>query len=293
MTIAVTGATGTIGRGVFDRIAAEVPVRLVGRSPERLTSLAAPYPEVSVAGAEYGDADAMASALAGTETLFFVSGREDARRRADQETAVAAAQDAGVSRIVYLSFLGAGPECTFTFGRDHYWTEVAIRETGLAYTFLRDSWYQSMLPAMVEDDGVIRGPAADGRVSAVAPEDVMDSAAAVLLATAAGEKVYDEQVFELTGPEAFTLDDAAATLTTVTGRRIRYVDQTTAEAYLSRETYGAPRFEVDGWVTSYAAVATGELSTVTGDVAALTGHEPKTFEQYLRDKPESWTRLVG
>ena len=65
-------------------------------------------------------------------------------------------------RIVYTSFLGAGPDATFTFARDHFATEQLIRESGLAYTFLRNSQYLDFVPLLVGEDGVIRGPAGDG-----------------------------------------------------------------------------------------------------------------------------------
>ena len=81
--------------------------------------------------AEYTDAEAMNGALHGCEALFLVSGRESANRVAEHVTAVDAAVRAGVQRIVYLSFLGAAPECTFTFGRDHWHTEQHIIGTGV------------------------------------------------------------------------------------------------------------------------------------------------------------------
>ncbi|EOM74299.1 SDR family NAD(P)-dependent oxidoreductase [Rhodococcus rhodnii] len=292
MTIAVTGATGVIGGGVFARLAERQEVRLVGRDGSRLSALAGTFPDASVAVAHYGDAAAMESALAGVNTMLLVSAHESPTRRDDHATAVAAAVRAGVGRIVYLSFLGAGPECTFTFGRDHWYTEQEIRESGVAHTFLRDSWYQSMIPAMVDDEGVIRGPAGDGRVSAVAPADVVDSAAEVVEAGAERDpSPYDGETYELTGPAAFTLAEAATQLSDVTGTTIRYAEETIEEAYLSREVYDAPKWEVDGWVTSYAAVATGELSTVTDDVSMLTGRPATSFAQYLHDHPESWARL--
>lgn len=131
--------------------------------------------------ASYVDRAAMEQALEGTTTLFLVSARESADRVREHFSAVDAAVAAGVQRIVYVSFLGAGPDCTLTFGRDHWHTEQHIRRTGLRFIFLRNSIYQWMLPVFAGSDGVIRGPAGDGRVSALAHEDVADVAAAVLL----------------------------------------------------------------------------------------------------------------
>ncbi len=48
--------------------------------------------------------------------------------RLDQHRAfVSAAAEAGVRHVVYTSFQGAAPDCTFTLGRDHWATEEALR----------------------------------------------------------------------------------------------------------------------------------------------------------------------
>ncbi|EXG79791.1 NmrA family NAD(P)-binding protein [Cryptosporangium arvum] len=282
--IAVTGATGQVGRRVAARLAAaDVPHRLLVRGSA--TALDGPAATVSI-GAGYADAPAVRSALDGVGTLFLVSGRESADRVAEHRTIIDAAVRAGVERVVYLSFLGAAPDCTFTFGRDHWHTEQYLRGTGLGFTFLRDSFYTSMLPALVGPDGVLRGPGGTGRVSAVAPTDVADAAAAALVAAAP-----DQQTYELTGPVAISLDEAAEELGRRVGRPIRYQAETVEEAYASRAGYGAPDFEVAGWVTSYVAIADGSLSRVGDGVERLTGHPPLTFAHYLDANPESYAHL--
>ena len=178
---------------------------------------------------------------------------------------------AGVERIVYLSFLGASPEATFTFARDHWHTEEHIRASGVRYAFLRDSLYLDMLPTMAGADGVIRGPAGDGRVAAVARDDVADAVVAVLLGEG-GYEVVEE-------------------LSRVTGRDITYHAETLDEAYESRVSYGAPGWEVEGWVTSYSAIAAGEMNLVSDAVARLTGHEPQNLPEFLRRYPESCQHL--
>ena len=150
---------------------------LLARSPDRLPSLDGAE---AVAFHGYGDRASVAKALRGVETLFMVSASEAADRLDQHRAFVDAAAAAGVRHIVYTSFFGAAPDCVFTLGRDHFATEEHIKATGMAFTFLRDNFYLDFLPAMVGEDGVIRGPAGDGRVSAVARDDVAAAAAAVL-----------------------------------------------------------------------------------------------------------------
>ena len=94
---------------------------------------------------------------------------------------VDAAATVGVEHLVYTSFAGAASDSVFTLGRDHWATEEHIKASGLAWTFLRDNLYLDFLPLLAGPDGVIRGPAARARSSAVATDDVADVATAVLL----------------------------------------------------------------------------------------------------------------
>ncbi|CAM5417577.1 hypothetical protein SGRI78S_03615 [Streptomyces griseus subsp. griseus] len=96
-----------------------------------------------------------------------------------------------------------------------------------------------------------------------------------------------------TGPEAFTLAEAADELSRVTGRPVVYVPETREEAYASRAGYGAEDWEVAGWVTSYEAIANGELSAVSDAVPALTGHPAKSFAQFLVENPDSYRHLLA
>ncbi|MDT7570185.1 MAG: hypothetical protein QOE05_359, partial [Actinomycetota bacterium] len=260
--IALTGATGGIGGRVARSLATHgAQLRLVARDPAR-----APDVGAEVRQASYGESDSMREALAGAHTLFFVSAAEDADRVRLHTSVVDDAVAAGVERIVYLSFLNAAENSTFTFARDHWATEQHIRHTGLRHTFLRDAMYADFLPGLAGADRIIRGPAGDGALTPVAQDDVAAVASAVLLSDR-----YDGDTLDLTGPERLTLTDVAAVLTEATGKPVRYEAETVEEAYASRASYGAPDWQLDAWVSTYTAIAAGELAGVTQDVELLTG----------------------
>ena len=234
--IAVTGVTGEIGRRVAHRLAGqERPLRLLARDPARAPQL--PGSELRVA--DYADGEAMRAALLGVDTLLLVSAAEHPDRVGLHQTAVDAAVAAGVSRIVYTSFLNASAEATFTFARDHWHTEQYLRACGVDYTFLRNSLYQDLLPTFVGPDGVLRGPAGDGRVSAVTRDDVAEVAVAVLT-----NPEHRGETYDVTGPEALSLTEVAELLTNLTGQPVSYHAETVAEAYESRAGYEAPAWLV-------------------------------------------------
>ncbi|MFF8958989.1 NAD(P)H-binding protein [Streptomyces sp. NPDC014894] len=283
--IAVTGASGRVGGRIARRLADEgAAPRLLGRDPARLPRLAG---SSLAPGAAYGDGEAMRRACDGAGTLFLVSAREAPDRVSDHRTAVDAAVAAGVERIVYVSFLGAAPDATFTFARDHWHTEEYVRASGLRHTFLRDSFYLAALAGMAGPDGVIRGPAGAGRVSAVAHDDVADAAVGVLL----GEG-HDGRAYELTGPTALTLAEAAEELSRFAKREVVYEPETREQAYASRAGYGAEAWELAGWVTSYEAIATGEMAAVSDAVPRLAGRPATDFAEFLEGNPEAYAHLL-
>ena len=287
--IVVTGASGRVGRRLAVRLAAEgAHKRLVVRAPDRAPELPGTETEVALSPG-YQDVASMRAAFAGARTVFLVSGRESAHRVDEHRAAVDAAVDAGVERVVYLSFMGAAPDATFTFARDHWATEEHIRASGLRFTFLRDCLYHDAIVRFVGADGVLRGPAGDGRVAAVAHDDVADVATAVLLDVRAHD--HDGRAYDVTGPAAYSLAEAAEVLSRATGRAITYVPETLEEAYASRAVYDAEPWEVEGWVSSYAAIGAGELAATSPTVRRLSGRPAQSFEQWLTVNPQEWAHL--
>jgi uncharacterized protein YbjT (DUF2867 family) len=272
--LALTGVTGHIGGLAARELAASgAELRLLARAPQRVPAL----PGATVLPLSYGNTAEAVAALSGVEVLLMVSASEHVDRRAQHLGLVDAAAAAGVQHVVYTSFVGASPDATFTLVRDHWATEERIRAAGMAFTFLRDNLYADFFPDMAGADGVIRGPAEDGRAAAVARADVARAAAAVLRDPAA----HRDRTYDLTGPEALTLAEAAAVVTEVTGRPTRFVNETLEEAYASRASYGAPDWQVDAWVSTYTAIARGELAAVSDDVQTLTGRPPLSLRALL------------
>ena len=157
----------------------------------------------------------MRAAFEGVETVFLIPAGESADRVEQHKTAVDAAVAAGVARIVYLSFFNAAPDATFTLARDHWATEEHIRATGVTWTFLRMNLYMDFIPDMAVD-GVIRGPAGDGRVSRDPARRRRGRRG-----RGAARAAQTGETFDLTGPSAFSLAEAAELLGVDVRRRDR------------------------------------------------------------------------
>jgi len=314
--IAVTGATGELGRRVVARLAKlGLTQRLIVRDVNRAPHL--PGAEIAQASS-YGDSAAMGIALKGIEKVLLVSARDrfgvahiSAKnhmpppfydRLQQHLAAVDAALAVGVKHIIYLSMLSAAPDATFILSQDHFHTEEYIRASGVPFTFLRVSLYTDNVPQSVSADDVIRAPAGEGRAAWVTRDDIADVAVAVLTGTGHSGCTYN-----VTGPEALTMAETAGILSTAVKREIVYQAQTPQEARTTRSTsrlekYQAERrnltgkdldeYEVEVFVTHFLQIATGELAEVSDAVPDLTGHPAQSLAQYLHEHPESYRHLL-
>jgi NAD(P)H dehydrogenase (quinone) len=272
--IVITGSTGRLGGRVARRLAAAgTAQRLLVRDPDRAPQL----PDTTIRVAKYSNTAAVERALTGADVVLMVSGAEAPDRLEHHRSFVDAAAAAGVGHVVYTSFFAAAPDATFTLARDHWITEKYIHEAGMSFTFLRDNIYADFLPFMIGDDGVLGGPGGDGQVSMVAQDDIADVAVAVL----ADPGRHVGATYDLTGPQALTFAEAVEIVGSVTGQSLSYHPETVEEAYASRAKYGAPKWQMDAWVSTYTAVATGELAPVSDDIPRLTDHPATSLRQLL------------
>lgn len=216
--IAVTGATGQLGRLVIEQLKARVSgqqsvVALV-RDPAKAADLG-----VEVRAADYDQPGTLAQALKGVDVLLLISSDAIGQRVPQHRNVIEAAKTAGVKRIAYTSILHADTT-PIGLGVEHHATETMIRESGLDHTLLRNSWYLENYAGAIAGAlhaGAFVGSAGEGRISAASRADYADAAAVVLTSEGHAGKTY-----ELAGDEAFTLADLAAETSRQTGRDLPY-----------------------------------------------------------------------
>lgn len=271
--LGVTGSTGELGGMVARELSDQgTPQCLLVRDLSSAPSIE----HSTVRRFDYADPRLTKAALGGVHTVFMVSGN-DHERLAKHKAFVDTARDAGVRHIVYTSFLGAAPDAIFTFSHDHFATEEYIAQSGVHWTFLRNNLYLDSIEGFVGADDVIRGPAGEGLVSLVARADIARTAAAVLRDPAA----HRGRTYNLTGREALTLPQIAAIIALHRGTHVRFHNETVAEAYASRARADVARSTLDGWISSYRAIAAGDLAEVSRDIECITGHAPMTLSEFF------------
>ena len=273
--IAVTGVTGNLG-GMVSRLCKKngIEVRNLARNVEKAEKLGFS----NVFKSNYDKSGDTVKSLEGIEVLFMVSGSENPNRVQQHKDFIDAAKIAGVSHVIYLSFYNASKNSIFTLGRDHYATEEYIKENGFKYTFLRDNFYADFFVDLCREYGEIKGPAGNGKVSAVVRSDVSEVAAKIL----ENPGKWENQTLNMTGPEELSMDEIVKAVSEYFGKEIKYIEETVEEAYESRKIWKAEQWEYDSWVSTYTAIAENEQSGISNDIEKVLGRKATSLAEYLK-----------
>jgi uncharacterized protein YbjT (DUF2867 family) len=283
-TIMVTGATGTIGSQVVAALKGrkDVTVRAAVRNAAKAEALKGD--NVTPVDFEYTKPELLQKAVAGVDKLFLVTPFTPDQVELGARL-VDAAKGAGVKHIVKVSAMGADFEPGIQLGRWHRTLERYILGSGLAYTFLRPNNFMENFINFYPPgkDGAIYLPWGQGACSFIAGSDIAE--VAVLALTSGG---HENKAYELTGPEAFTITQAAATLSEVSGRKVHYVDVPEAAARKAMLDMHMPEWMVDAMMELHGIDKAGYAAQVTDAVRAVTGHAPVSFAQFARKHAAAW-----
>lgn len=285
MTIAVTGATGQLGRLVLDELLTNhEPAALVAvvRDAGKAGELRARGVQVRVA--DYSDPASLEVALTGVDKLLLISGSEVGSRVAQHANVINAAKAAGVNFIAYTSVLAADTT-DLILAPEHKATEELIRASGLEYTFLRNGWYTEnyvQTVATARQTGAVVAAAGDGRVASAARADYAAAAAEVL--SSAG---HEGRVYELSGDCAWDFKELATALTEIAGREVVYQPVTAAELVEILTSAGFDQGTAGFLAALDAGTQAGLLAAVTGDLSGLIGRPTTPLLQALRSAAAS------
>ncbi|KIA64801.1 SDR family oxidoreductase [Nocardia vulneris] len=268
MTVAVTGASGQLGRLVVESLlrAGVAPIVAIVRDPQRVADLA--EQGVQVRAASYDDAEALDRALAGVDRVLLVSGNEFGARVAQHTTVIRAAERAGVRLLAYTS-IPLGADSPLILAQEHIGTEAVLAESTVPHAILRNSWYwENYLGGLAHtvESGVLHGAAGTGRVSGAARADYAEAAAKVL--TTEG---HEGQVYELGGDEHLTYAELAQVISQAAGKPVRYENLTEAQYLATLVQAGVPEEHAKVLADADSGLAAGALDVTSGHLQKLLG----------------------
>ncbi|WP_112492291.1 NmrA family NAD(P)-binding protein [Streptomyces bacillaris] len=281
--ILVTGATGAVGGEVAQLLAAEGPVRILARRPERVTVHG---PGVEVVAGEYADREALDRALRGIDAVFLVT---NSPTEPDDLRVATAARTAGVRHLVKLSMMAVEePGADDFITRLQRGNEEAVRESGVPWTFVRPRTFMSNTLSWargIASDGVVRALYGDSPVACVDPRDVAAVAVAALTGTG-----HEGRAYAVSGPEPITAREQTDRLSEVLGRPLRFEElplDRAREALLAKY----PRPVAEAFLESAERQRAGAKAAVVPTVEELTGRPARTFRTWASDHAESFTAV--
>lgn len=280
----VTGASGNLGRRVIEHLLTTLNVEpghivAASRNPEQLADFAAKG--VETRKVDFDEETTLATAFAGVDKVLLISTgtlREPGFRARQHTRAIRAAEEAGVSHIVYTSMPNPA-DSLVPIWPDHLGTEQALQASEVNWTVLRNSWYMEnlfgSLPGALAS-GQWFTATGDGRVGQVSREDCARAAAAALASAA-----NDNRVYTITGPEALSTADFAAVASEVFGKPIAVVPVSEEQLIAGMVAHGVPEAAAPVYAAFETNTRAGKVDIVTGDVEALTGVAPQRFRDFL------------
>jgi uncharacterized protein YbjT (DUF2867 family) len=278
--ILITGATGTVGRGVVGELQ-----RLGAARVRALVRDAARASFIRDAGFETveGDFDkpeTLGAALEGVETALLLT--PPSPHTVEYQSAfVEASKRAAVRRVVKLSSIGADSSAPEGFVKWHGQTEELLKSSGLGWTILRPNFFMQNLLGQartIATQGAIYQVGGDARASLIDARDIASVAARTL-----ADEGHEGKTYTLTGPEAVSYADAAARLSDATGKGVSYVAITPEQFREGALAQGLPEWLVSALERLNELFASGEAAGVTDDVRRVGGREPTTFDEFARD----------
>lgn len=265
-TIAITGATGQLGRlavaALKTRAAGATLVALV-RDPAKAADLG-----IETRAFDYHATAALPAALKGVDVLVLVSSSDFNDRAGQHRNVIAAAKDAGVKRIVYTSIL-KGDASPMILAGDHIATEEALSASGIPATILRNGWYTENYTgniAGVLASGAVAGANASAKI---APATRADFAEAI--AVTAADEAHAGKVYELAGDEAFTMADYAAEIARQSGKPVAHAPMTEAAYADLLKSFGLPEPVAAIFADSDARAGEGALFDDSHTLSRLIG----------------------
>jgi uncharacterized protein YbjT (DUF2867 family) len=277
--ICITGAGGTLGSEVLAQLrAAGAPLRAAFHSDDKAE--AARDRGIDAVLIDFDDPASLRDAFDGCQSLFLL-GHNAIDQTELELAAVDAARSAGVRRIVKQSVMGAQKE-EYSLALVHRPVEQAIEASGMEWTFLRpNSFMQNVMTFMsptILAESAFYSASGDARISHV---DVRDIAAVAVQALLRPE--HAGHAYTLTGPDAFSYDELAETLSSAVGRTITHVDLPPNELRYGMVDMGMPDEIADRLLDLERYFRSGEASVVTDDIERVTGRAPRRFADYARE----------
>lgn len=280
----VSGASGQLGSLVVDDLLArKVPAKnliLVSRTPNTEAMKAYAAKGASVRFGDFTEPQSLAAAYAGGTKMLLISVNGGGGQRPElHKAAIDAAIAAGVKLIAYTSYVNADVYLDSTIATDHRRTEQYLKDSGVAWTLLRNQIYADGLvdqAVQIIREGKLVTFTPNARVAYVTREDCAAAAAAVLATPG-----HENRAYNITGPDAVGPRELVALASELGGKRVDLVVMDEAAYAKSMADSGMPESAIRGALTFAKELNSPYLREPSTAVADLTGRPATSVRKLL------------
>jgi NAD(P)H dehydrogenase (quinone) len=279
--ILVTCATGHLGKATIDFLVKKVPAGSVAAMVRDLAK-AEPLKAqgVTLKTGDYSDPASLASAFKGVETLLLISSGTMDNRVQQHINAINAAKENGVKHIVYTSVLQSNDKTKFTVGTDHYHTEEYLKQSGVPYTLLRNTFYAEVLPVLLGDaltSGNWYYAAGQAKANFASRADMAEALANVL----ADPGKHQHKTYEITAAKTYSFSEIAGVLSGIAGKPVTYIPISLEDLKDGMKKAGVPEEYIPLMASVADAIASDEFDVVYPALEQLLGRKPADVKESL------------
>jgi uncharacterized protein YbjT (DUF2867 family) len=280
-TVLVAGVRGKTGRQVAALLRRKgIAVRGATRSLDDLS-----MPGVTFSRFDWQDPATWPDALADVEGTYLLR-----PKTADPAGTIASLlRSAGsLRRVVLLSEIDAENRNRET---EEHRAESAVKSSAIAWTILRPNWFMqnftepSFYLEAIRDAGELKVPTGGQPTSFVDTRDIAEVATAALL-----DEGHAGRAYTLTGPQAFTWQEAARLIAQAAGHPLRYVDPPLEDYLVAISSKGTAKATIDYLGRIYGCIRGGRTAIISGDIERVTAHPPRSFPAFVQENGEVWHR---
>jgi uncharacterized protein YbjT (DUF2867 family) len=283
MTVLLFGSTGNIGPHVARSLVRKGHrVRAFVRDAARAKML---LPEgVDIVEGDFAN---VGSAIEGASSVFLLTSHGP-DMAAVQKGLLSQVTDESI-RIVKVSGTSAvirpdGPDA----GRQHHEVEQYCSSRPNPLVILRpNAFMQTLVSGMaagIRTTGTVRNPLGRAKLSLVDAADVGEAAAEALV-----NDEHDGNTYVLTGPDAYSYEDVAATIANIAGVQAAVVDVEPSEAAAALRSRGGTDWEADHLTEMLSIFRAGKSEYVTNDIERLLGRKPRSVSDFITEHREEFT----
>jgi NAD(P)H dehydrogenase (quinone) len=280
--ILVTAATGHLGTATIDYLLKKnVPASQIAglvRDEKKAEGLSAKG--ISLRKGDYHDAASLQTAFQGIDTLVFISSGSIHDRVAQHKNVVDAAKANGVKNVIYTSVLKASESLKFLPAIDHYHTETFLKESGIAYTVFRNTFYIEVLPMLLGgalENGQWYYAAGNAKANFAARTDMAEALANV----AASPASHANKIYEIAGSQSYTFHEIADVLSQVTGKTIIYIPIPLDGLKEGLKQAGVPETYIPMYAGIAEGISVGDLDSQDASLEKLLQRKPVDLKEYL------------